>query len=93
VYFNSPLAYLPNLTDPWHLDRYRQSRIIACVGRGAWEEEMLADALALKGILEQKGIPHWIDVWGDDVNHDWPWWKKMLPYFLDKLKLPSYTGF
>jgi esterase/lipase superfamily enzyme len=92
VYFNTPLAYLPNLTDPWHIDQYRQSRIIVCTGQGAWEDEMLADTLALKRILEQKDIPHWIDVWGGDVNHDWPWWHKMLPYFLEKLQLPAYSG-
>jgi len=92
VYFNTPLAYLPNLNDPWHLDQYRQSRIIVCTGQGAWEDEMLADTHELKHILEQKGIPHWIDIWGGDVNHDWPWWHKMLPYFLEKLQLPTYSG-
>ena len=92
VYFNTPLAYLPNMNDPWYLDQYRQSRIIVCTGQGAWEEEMLADTHALKGILEGKGIPHWIDFWGGDVNHDWPWWRKMLPYFLEKLELPKYTS-
>ena len=92
VYFNTPLAYLPNLADPWHLDQYRQSRIIICTGQGAWEEEMLADTYALKQILEQKNIPHWIDIWGGDVNHDWPWWHKMLPYFLEKLQLPAFSG-
>jgi len=61
------------------------------VGQGAWEEEMLDDARALKHILDEKGIPHWIDFWGHDVNHDWPWWHKMLPYFLDKLELPAYS--
>ena len=92
VYFNTPLAYLPSLNDPWHLDQYRQSRIIICTGQGAWEEEMLADTQTLQQILEQKNIPHWIDIWGGDVNHDWPWWHKMLPYFLEKLELPRYTG-
>jgi esterase/lipase superfamily enzyme len=91
VYFNTPLAYLPHLHDPWYLDQYRESRIIIGVGQGAWEEEMLADTLALKRILNQKGIPHWIDIWGNDVNHDWPWWHKMLPYFLSKLELPVYS--
>lgn len=91
VYFNAPLAYLPNIIDPWYLDQYRQSHIIVCVGQGAWEDEMLRDTLALKQILEQKEIPHWIDIWGYDVNHDWPWWRKMLPYFLDRLKLPAYS--
>jgi esterase/lipase superfamily enzyme len=52
---------------------------------------MLEDSLALKHILEQKNIPHWIDIWGNDVNHDWPWWHRMLPYFLDKLELPAYS--
>lgn len=92
VYFNTPLAFLSNMNDPWLIDLYRQSHIIVCAGTGAWEEEMLADAQALKHILEQKNIPHWIDIWGGDVNHDWPWWRKMLPYFIDKLGLPAYPG-
>lgn len=82
VYFNSPLLYLPGLTDAWYLDQYRQSNIIVGVGQGAWEDAMLADAYALKRILDEKGIPNWIDIWGYDVNHDWPWWRKMMPYFL-----------
>jgi esterase/lipase superfamily enzyme len=90
VYFNTPLAYLPNMNDPWYLDQYRQSRIIVAVGQGAFEGEMLADTQALKGILEQKNIPHWVDIWGGDVNHDWPWWYRMFPYFLNSLNLPAY---
>ncbi len=87
VYFNSPLYYLPKLDDPWYLDRYRTSRIIVGVGQGAWEDDMLADARELQRILSEKNIPHWIDYWGYDVNHDWPWWRQMMPYFLDKLYL------
>jgi esterase/lipase superfamily enzyme len=82
VYFNSPLHFLPNLTDPWYLDQYRQSQIIVCTGQGAWEDEMRADAHTLMQILEQKSVPAWIDFWGYDVNHDWPWWQKQLPYYL-----------
>jgi esterase/lipase superfamily enzyme len=92
VYFNTPLAYLPNMEDPRYLDLYRASHIMIGVGQGAWEDEMLADTLALKHILEQKGIPHFVDIWGYDVNHDWPWWHKMLPHFLDKLDLPAYSS-
>lgn len=87
VYFNCPLVYLPNLTDTRYLDLYRKSQIIVCVGQGAWEDAMLADAYALKQILAEKGIPAWIDIWGQDVNHDWPWWREMMPYFLGKLDL------
>ena len=87
VYFNCPLYYLPNLSDPWYIDLYRRSTIIVCVGQGAWEDAMLVDAYELRRILESKQIPAWIDIWGNDVNHDWPWWRKMMPYYLDKLAL------
>lgn len=85
VYFNSPLLYLPNLIDAWYLDQYRQSRIIVCAGQGTWEEAALEDMHQLEVILNTKQIPAWIDRWGSDVNHDWPWWRKQLPYFLDRL--------
>ena len=85
VYFNTPLAYLPNLGDPWYLVRYRDSRIIVCAGQGAWEDEMLADTLELKRILDEKQIWCWVDIWGCDVNHDWPWWRRQMPYFLGHL--------
>jgi esterase/lipase superfamily enzyme len=85
VYFNSPLHYLANMQDPWYLDQYRQSKIAICVGQGAWEEEMQSEARQLKEILDSKGVPNWVDFWGQDVNHDWPWWRKQLPYFLGKL--------
>jgi esterase/lipase superfamily enzyme len=87
IYFNSPLQYLKHLNDPWYLDQYRRSSIVVCVGQGAWEEGMIADAHALKQILEDNSIPAWIDFWGYDVNHDWPWWRKQLPYFLEKLHI------
>ena len=87
VYFNSPISYLQNLNDRWYLDQYRQSKIIICVGQGAWEERMLADTHAIKRILDEKNIPAWIDFWGYDVNHDWPWWRKMVPHFLGHLEL------
>ncbi|MDD3948319.1 MAG: hypothetical protein PHT43_02510, partial [Anaerolineaceae bacterium] len=85
VYFNSPLLYLPGLTDEWYLKRYRESEIIICVGQGAWEDAMLADARAMEAFLAEKQIPAWVDYWGYDVNHDWPWWRRQLPYFLGKL--------
>ncbi len=87
VYYNSPLAYLPNLNDPWYLDQYRQSQIIVCVGQGAWEDQMRVDVDKLRGILAAKGVPAWIDFWGHDVNHDWPWWRVQMPYFMGKLGL------
>lgn len=92
VYLNSPLAYLPDLTDEWYLLQFRRSKIIICVGQGAWEDEMLQDTRTLEKILRDKCIPAWVDYWGNDVNHDWPWWQKQLPYFLEHiLKWDSYN--
>jgi esterase/lipase superfamily enzyme len=33
-------------------------------------------------VLESKGVPAWVDLWGHDVAHDWPWWRRQLPYYL-----------
>ena len=85
VYLNSPLRYLPNLDDRWYLDRLREARLAFVVGRGAWEDEMLADTRAMRDVLAAKGIPAIVDEWGDDVNHDWLWWRLMLPHYLERL--------
>ena len=85
VYFNSPVHYLAGITDQTILNLYRQSNMIVCAGRGAWEDEAIADTQSLDDILKSKSIPAWIDFWGYDVNHDWPWWYKQMNYFLGHL--------
>ena len=86
VYANSPIHFLPNMPadHPW-LDLYRQGNIIFCCGQGAWEDMMIRDSKTLDAILCNKDVPHWADFWGYDVNHDWPWWRKQLPYFMGHL--------
>ncbi len=66
------------------LDRLRTLRLIFCCGRGAWEEPMLTETRALERVLSAKNIPAWVDFWGGDVAHDWPWWHKQLPYFFGR---------
>jgi len=85
VYFNSPASYLPGLTDPRHLDLYQRSQIIICVGQGAWEDEAIEDTRRLDYLFREKSIPAWIDYWGFDVNHDWPWWYRQMNYFLEHI--------
>ncbi len=88
VYHHTPLAYLSGLQDPHYLlDHYRQGQIIVSVGQGAWEDPMLEDTKKLKQILDSKNVPAWIDIWGHDVDHDWPWWRKKMSYFLMHFKL------
>ncbi|MEN3041561.1 MAG: alpha/beta hydrolase-fold protein [Bacteroidia bacterium] len=85
VYLNSPLWFLPNLTDEYYLEELRKKKIILCVGQGAWEEPMLTQTRRMAEILAAKHIPAWVDIWGPDVHHDWPWWKVQMDYFLSKL--------
>lgn len=84
IFFNSPLDYLPGLTDNKALTRLKALRLIFCCGQGRWEERMLEDTRALEEILRDKNIPAWVDYWGGDVDHDWPWWHKQLVYFMGR---------
>jgi esterase/lipase superfamily enzyme len=83
VYMNSPLKYLKDLKDPLLIKMYSKHKIYICCGQGAYEEQMIKDTTEIKKILENKNIPAMVDLWGKDVNHDWPWWKKQIVYFLD----------
>ncbi len=81
VYFNNPVAYLANATDPETLRLYRDECQIHIVsGQGAYEAPECSRQLS--DLLWTKGIGHNLDLWGHDVNHDWPWWRKMLPHYL-----------
>jgi esterase/lipase superfamily enzyme len=84
VYFNNPVDYLSNLNDDHYLPMLRQADAIYILsGQGSYEAPERSRALA--DILTAKGIPHTLDIWGHDVDHDWPWWRKMLPHTLGKL--------
>ena len=86
VYYNSPVDFMRNMAfDHPHVDLYRQGRIIICCGQGAWEDEAKVDARILKEQFERLGVDAWVDIWGEDVNHDWPWWYKQFPYFVERL--------
>jgi len=85
VYFNSPLHYLAALDNQWFIDWYRQSDIVVCAGQGAWETETIEDTRELADTFREKRIPAWVDIWGEDVSHDWPWWYQQMNYFLDNL--------
>ncbi len=82
IYFNSPVDYLSGLTDEAILQQIRNLRLYFCCGQGRWEDAMLADTRTLHEILHAKQIPAWVDYWGHDVDHDWPWWHKQLQYFV-----------
>ena len=83
VYANDPCASLSGVPlDHPYLSLFNRRTLIFCVGQGAWEEALLAGTRRLEDVLRRKGIRAWVDYWGLDVDHDWPWWKKQMRYFL-----------
>lgn len=91
VYRNSPCDYMRNFpADHPYLELYAKAdKFILCCGQGAWEDKLLASTRELQGILESKGIHPWVDIWGTDVSHDWPWWQRQWPYFLESILGPA----
>lgn len=85
AYFHSPLHYLPNLKDPWYLERFREARLIFSVGQGRWEDTSLEDLRRLQQVLNQLQVPAWFDFWGHDVDHDWEWWRRQWVHFLNHM--------
>ena len=84
VYANSPVDYIEGMSyDHPYVEMYRHRDIIICCGRGAWEHPMQEDSARMKELFDYKNIPAWVDFWGPDVAHDWPWWEKQFPYYLN----------
>jgi esterase/lipase superfamily enzyme len=80
VFFNNPFSYLPGIQDAGTLHLLRHSQIHIVSGQGDYERPDAS--VRFSQSLWDKGIPNQLDLWGKDVNHDWPWWRKMLPYYL-----------
>jgi len=81
VYFNSPIHYIPNLTDHIILEQIRSGKMVIASGSGSHEDPGANKRFS--GVLQSKSIPHDLEIWADDIHHDWPTWRKMLPYFID----------
>ena len=82
VYFNSPYHYVPNLSNEWYLNKIKASHHIHLyAGSGAYEDPEANKRFSQ--VLWDKGIWHDLDIWGADVTHDWPTWRKMLPYIIE----------
>lgn len=82
LYMNDMVQMLHDLpADHPYIDLYNHRSLCFCVGQGAWEDG-LSDLRDMDASFKRLGINAWCDIWGYDVNHDWPWWKKQMRYFL-----------
>jgi esterase/lipase superfamily enzyme len=78
VYFQNPVDFIPNESDPWRLDRLRAQDLILAVGRG---DRLLHQNRELSAKLWGKGIGNALREW-DGFAHDWPVWSDMVNRYI-----------
>lgn len=84
IYYNSPVDMFKNMSkDDPIIQTYRGLNLILSCGQGNWETDSINDLRSLQYDFDRLGIDAWCDFWGYDVDHDWPWWRKQFPYFLN----------
>lgn len=82
-YYNSPIHYLPNLSDTYWLSLlYSRRHIYISSGSGSGEHPHHSEQIA--GILNGKGIRHHFELRGSDYAHDYASWGEFLKYFIEE---------
>lgn len=85
LYFNNPVAYVPNMHGGTLEHLRRHAHIVLVCGQGAYEDKCLAETNRLAELLAQKGISFERDIWGHDVEHHWYWWRRQFPHHLNRV--------
>jgi esterase/lipase superfamily enzyme len=80
-YFNNPPDYMPNLEDPWYLNRIREMKII--LGTGEWDSN-LEENKRLSSILNNINIRHNLDI-RQSAGNNWGWWREIFPEYVSKI--------
>lgn len=87
TYFANPTDYVPNAHGD-HLQWLQQTvSILLICGQGAWETHptgALPSSRRMADLLQDKAIRCELDLWGQDVSHDWPWWQRQLAHHLPR---------
>ncbi len=83
AYFNNPMWFVRGFDDARVAELRENNRIQLITGQGRWEAPWASDRFS--ALLHDKRIPHELAKWGFDVDHDWPWWRRMLPHYLSNL--------
>jgi len=81
-YYASPVHFMPDLNGG-SLEAIRKRFVILASGEGRAED--IGESWRMAHVLGSKGVPNRVDSWGQDWNHDWPTWRRMLPQYLGEL--------
>lgn len=85
VYYNNPAEYVCHMHGGT-LDAVRRQTFITLVcGRGAWESKSVESTRAFRHMLDEKGIPNYMDLWGEDVSHEWHWWRTQIVHYMNHI--------
>jgi esterase/lipase superfamily enzyme len=85
VYFDDPLAFVPNLHGA-PLERVRRhTHVTLVVGRGPAEGSCIGETQALGQWLQRKRIPNHVAIWGHDSDHKYGWWQKQVRHYVPQL--------
>lgn len=90
VFAHNPICHSSTINET-NKKQLLQNLLIFCSGQGAWEE-WNSEAIQVCDNLHKAGVPVLLDLWGYDVEHDWPWWKKMIVYFLSKFDRAGFLN-
>ena len=82
LYFNNPMAYVPNLRGELLEQVRRNTHLTLVCGQGRWEDGNVEETARFAAVLADKGIRHLLDLWGHDVSHEWPWWRRQAMHHL-----------
>jgi esterase/lipase superfamily enzyme len=79
AYLLSPPDFLPQLTDPWFLDRIRANKWVLVTGENDICRTQTEEAASL---LRAHNVSNSLHVWGHGSMHDWPEWTKMAAAYI-----------
>ena len=65
-----------------HLRALRAGQIQIACGQGRWEDPR--ESRRLDAALRAAGVTSRLDLWGPEVDHDWPTWRTMLPVCIER---------
>jgi esterase/lipase superfamily enzyme len=78
VYYNNPVQYIANESDPGRVNWLKRLDIVLTIGRA---DANRGNTEYLSSLLWGKGIWHALRLW-DGWSHDWPYWQKMIQLYI-----------
>jgi esterase/lipase superfamily enzyme len=81
-HLNTPSRFLRDMPEGEHLKKLRSRFVLLTHGKGRWEDPV--NSWQVADVLGSRNIPNRVVEWGNEWDHDWPTWRKMLPLYLDE---------